>query len=191
MCAMDGNAVYGNRLPGRKPEPLAKSAVSSVSARWRRVFPGEARQLQVMRQWLRALLPESRERDDIICVATELCSNAVRHTASGRAGHFCVEITREPGLTRVAVADYGAGKGPRVASDPDGEGGRGLRLVVALSARTGVRGGPAGRVVWAEIPRAGTGPGSLPRRPGEEISAGLAMLAARFPGSDGVARGFD
>jgi hypothetical protein len=54
------------------------------------------------------------------------------------------------------VADDGAATGPHVTgdamSDGDGDGGRGLMIVRALSARTGVSGNHSGRTVWAEIP---------------------------------------
>jgi len=41
------------------------------------VFPGEERQLAVLRRWLATLLPACPARDDVILVATELASNAI------------------------------------------------------------------------------------------------------------------
>jgi hypothetical protein len=71
-----------------------------------------------------------------------------------------------------------------MAADPAGERGRGLVVVAGLSTRTGVCGGPAGRLVWAEIlwdaDAAVPGPG---RDPYEAVAgAGQDMLAGRFAG---------
>jgi anti-sigma regulatory factor (Ser/Thr protein kinase) len=115
-----------------------------------RVFPGEERALAAVRRWLSSLLPEGPDRDDVLSVATELGSNAVRHTASGRGGWFAVEVTWLEPVLRVAVADCGSPAEPRVMEDTDGERGRGLLLVRRLSLRTGVRGDQRGRLVWAD-----------------------------------------
>jgi serine/threonine-protein kinase RsbW len=61
-----------------------------------------------MRRWLASLLPECPAREDVVCVATELGTNAVRHTASGRGAWFAVEVTWHRSVVRVAVADGGA-----------------------------------------------------------------------------------
>jgi anti-sigma regulatory factor (Ser/Thr protein kinase) len=120
--------------------------------RWRRVFPGEERQVSVMRSWLTSLLPDCPAREDVALVATEISSNAVLHTASGQGGWFAMEITWHPLAVRVAVADGGAPAGPRLVDDPAGEHGRGMRVVHAFSARSGVCGDDRGRLVWAEVP---------------------------------------
>jgi hypothetical protein len=44
---------------------------------WRRLFPGEERQLGMLRQWLKTLLPGIPARDDVLSIATELASNAI------------------------------------------------------------------------------------------------------------------
>lgn len=120
--------------------------------RWRLVARGEERQLAVLRRWIGGLLPTCQARDDVVMVANELASNAIRHTASGRDGWFAVEITWHPGLVRVAVADCGGPKEPVVIDDPGGESGRGLFLVQQLSAGMGISGDHHGRLVWADIP---------------------------------------
>src|SRR6266487_1247076 len=65
----------------------------------------------------------------------------------------------------IAVADDGAPGGPRLAAAPGGlaESGRGLHLVGALAASTGVCGDPRGRLVWADIAWTGPGP-AVPQR---------------------------
>jgi anti-sigma regulatory factor (Ser/Thr protein kinase) len=118
---------------------------------WRLVERGEEHQLAVLRQWASGLLPACPARDDVVMVANELASNAIRHTDSGRGGWFAVELTWYPGLVRVAVADCGGPKEPMVIEDPGGESGRGLFLVQQLSERMGMSGNPSGRLVWADI----------------------------------------
>ncbi len=136
-------------------EAVRRAAVPAAAAAdalwWRQVFPGEPHQLGVLRRSLASLLPECPARDDIISVATELATNALRHTASGRGGLFAVEVTSHGSTVRVAVADGGSPTGPHVIEDPAAEHGRGLFLVVALSVRMGVTGDHRGRLVWADI----------------------------------------
>ena len=153
--------------------------------RWRRVFPGEGSQLGVLRRWLESLLPQCPERDDVACVANELGTNAVVHTASGHGGWFAVEITWHRAVVRVAVADCGAPGGPRMIDDPAGEHGRGLLVVRSLSSRTGVCGDHRGRLVWADVPwgDAGVAEPASPQDPYEAaIRDGQAGLASRFAG---------
>ena len=70
--------------------PAEPSPVPASAHRWRQVFLGEERQLGLLRRWLVACLPECPARDDVISVATELGTNAILHTASGRGGWFSV-----------------------------------------------------------------------------------------------------
>jgi anti-sigma regulatory factor (Ser/Thr protein kinase) len=131
--------------------PARQAAPAAPGLRWRQVYPGDLAQIRSLRRQVAALLPECPGRDDMIMVVSELAANAVRHTASGRGGWFAVEIARHPACARIAVADQGAPTGPQLTGDPAEEGGRGLQIVRALSARTGVTGGPQSRVVWAEV----------------------------------------
>jgi hypothetical protein len=127
--------------------------------RWWRAFPGEERQLSVLRAWLRDLLPDCAARDDVIAVASELGANAICHTASGQGGQFSVEIAWTGDVVRVAVGDGGGPAEPQIIDDPGSENGRGLRMVQALSAAMRVDGGPYGRLVQADVPwAANSGP---------------------------------
>ena len=85
------------------------------------------------------------------CVS-ELCANAIRHTASGRGGVFTVEIQiPRDGVARVAVTDDGGASVPAAESaDPMAEGGRGLAMVAACTTRWGFAEAYPGRTVWAE-----------------------------------------
>src|SRR6266700_415437 len=155
---------YGGEMtggaPAHGPGPLRALDASVPGPRWRRVFPGEERQLGVLRRWLELLLPECPARGDVACVATELGTNAVRHTASGRGGWFAVEITWHRQAVRVAVADGGAPGAPRVIDDPAADHGRGLLVVRGLSVRTGFTGDRRGRLVWADVPWGAAEPAS-------------------------------
>lgn len=153
--------------------------------RWRQVLRGEERQLAVLRRWLTSLLPECSARDDVVAVANELGSNAIRHTASGQGGWFAVEITWYGTVLRVAVADSGSPNEPMVIDDPAGENGRGLLLVRGLSVRTGMSGDHSGRLLWADI--AWSAPAAAARVIAQDpyeavIREGQAALADRFAG---------
>ncbi len=100
------------------------------------------------------------------CV-TELCANAIAHTASGRGGVFTVEVAcPRDGVARVAVTDDGGASVPAVGSgDLMAEGGRGLALVAACTSRWGFADAYPGRTVWAEA--SWPVPVPSPRRPGK------------------------
>lgn len=88
-------------------------------------------------------------------VVSELCTNAVEHTASGETdGHFILELEIHTGRVRVSVVDLGAQTRPAVndaqASD-DAESGRGLLIVDAVSKEWGTELAGAGSRVWADI----------------------------------------
>lgn len=167
----------GDETRGSLAVPLPTPA---GARRWRQVFSGEERQLGLMRRWLVACLPDCPARDDVVSVTTELGSNAILHTASGRGGWFAVELTWDQSTVRVAVADHGGPTSPRMIEDPDGEHGRGLMLVHGLSARTAVTGNEQGRTVWAEITWGGPPPDTdLPAA--ALMKRGFATARRRWP----------
>jgi anti-sigma regulatory factor (Ser/Thr protein kinase) len=176
MTATSGSPEQGASQSQNAPAP-------SAGKRWRRVFPGEARQLSLVRRWLESLLPDCPARDNVLCIATELGTNAIRHTASGRGGRFALEVVRQRSAVRVAVEDGGAVGAPQVIDDPAGEQGRGLLVVQGLSVRFGVLGDHRGRTVWAEVPwgDADATASASPQDPyAAAIRDGLAGLAIRF-----------
>lgn len=139
-----------------------------------------------MRRWLASLLPACPPRDDVLSVATELGTNAIQHTASGRAGGwFAVEVTWQESVVQVAVADCGGPAEPQVIDDPDEERGRGLLLVHGLSVRTGFTGDQRGRLVWAQMAWSAANP-AVPDSSQDPYQAavreGEAALARRFAG---------
>ena len=137
-------------MPGRASRADTRPGMQAPALRWRQDFPGDPAAMSALRRWLEELLPACPSRDDVVSVAVELGANAVCHTASGKA-HFTVEVTWAARMVRVAVVDGGAADGPRLAADPMSEDGRGLLIVRALSACTGVTGDARGRVMWADV----------------------------------------
>lgn len=85
--------------------------------------------------------------DDLALVVTELVANAVRHAGTD------IEVRLFPlgDGVRLEVADSSTCPlRPRTATIMD-EGGRGLLLVDAMSARSGVEADASGKRVWAEL----------------------------------------
>ena len=59
----------GSGLPVTEP-------VTACALQWRRVFPGDGRELSTLRKWLVSLLPDCPARGDVLSVATELAGRA-------------------------------------------------------------------------------------------------------------------
>lgn len=141
-------------MPDQRVLPSRPAALEQLCQR--HVFPGRPAELVRLRRWLASLLPDTQARDDVMLVAVELATNAIKHTASGAGGYFTVEITcgGELGTVRVTVTDGGAEAGPvwPVSPDPLNEHGLGLQLVRALAAHSGANGDSRGRRVWAKVP---------------------------------------
>src|ERR1700691_930218 len=107
----------GNPETDNRSEQRSASTAGPSALRWRRAFPGDDAQISVLRRWLECLLPPCPARDDLMNVAVELGTNAVRHTASGIGGQFVVEVTWWMQMTRVAVYDDGSPKSPRITEN--------------------------------------------------------------------------
>lgn len=184
----------GSAVIDRAGEPHPGLA-QPTEVKWQRTFPGESAQLELMRRWLASLLPDSPALEDVLTVANELATNALQHTLSGQGGWFAVQVTWAPELVRVSVADQGGQSVPALVDDPQGEHGRGLIIMRALSVRTGVAGGSDGRQVWAEIacgppmPEL-TLPGELPAGTSAEPATTSALAAATAIAGRLTAAGF-
>ncbi len=86
-------------------------------------FPGTAEQVALVRQWLYATLGACPAADDGVLLVSELATNALTHSASGRGGAFTVTVFHRSGDVRIEVADQG-GRWP-TATAGDGVHGRG------------------------------------------------------------------
>jgi anti-sigma regulatory factor (Ser/Thr protein kinase) len=89
---------------------------------------------------------------DLVLVAVELFTNAVRHAGARDDDRVDVALERRPGAVRVEVRDPGAGFAldPRTPTTTQ-LGGRGLFLVEQLADRWGGERGDDGFLVWAEL----------------------------------------
>jgi anti-sigma regulatory factor (Ser/Thr protein kinase) len=111
--------------------------------------PAIARALARRQAWLRGEQAESAET----CIS-ELVTNAVLHTRSGRpGGQLQLTVERRPDWSvKVSVLDEGTDPGQRPARRPGGEHGRGLAIVEVLSQEWGVT--PmygTGRLTWCVL----------------------------------------
>jgi serine/threonine-protein kinase RsbW len=117
-----------------------------------RTYRGTPASVPEARRFVGELLAGCPARETLMTCVSELCANAIAHTASGRGGVFTVEVdcTRN-GVARVAVTDDGGPSVPAAGSRGlMAEGGRGLALVAACTSRWGYAEAYPGRIVWAE-----------------------------------------
>ena len=115
----------------------------------RRVFPGSGDQVGRARLFVGQVLGGCPVTDDAVLLTSELVTNAITHTASGRGGKVTVTVYRDDTRVRVEVRDDGSAEIPVVRPHDDaGDSGYGLGLVELMAHRWGHRGGRRGRVVW-------------------------------------------
>jgi serine/threonine-protein kinase RsbW len=118
------------------------------------VAPGRAEYVAAARRWAQATAAAWGMAGDLVgLVVSELVTNALRHTRSGRpGGTVVVAVAGGWDSVTVHVHDLGADLGrvprPRQAAR-DAEGGRGLAIVIAVSAEWGII--PA---AWCPVQRA-------------------------------------
>ena len=137
---------------------LAGQGAWLVATPKRRVFPGRPEQVALARHFVARVLAGCPAVEDAVLCASELASNAIRHTRTGRSGKFQVVIWR--GLTSVCVAvlDDGSDSTPTAAVGRSGklaESGHGLLAVQALAAWWGHHtfrdGANRGTAVWFRL----------------------------------------
>ncbi|HZG48994.1 MAG TPA: ATP-binding protein [Thermoleophilaceae bacterium] len=93
-----------------------------------------------------------RVRDDVLLLATEIVTNAVRHGGAGPDQPVRVELGLHSALVRVAVFDQGPGfPRPTPGSGFPASGGWGLFLVERLADRWAVETTSEGTCVWFEV----------------------------------------
>jgi anti-sigma regulatory factor (Ser/Thr protein kinase) len=120
---------------------------------WARAFPGTPREVGAARRFVASLLDGSPFCEDAVVVVSELFTNALLHTDSGRPGGLVVvQVTRWLLGVRVAVTDQGSAKQPVIG---DGvscrEGGRGLYIVSHLAEQLDWHDDPSGRTICAVL----------------------------------------
>ena len=86
--------------------------------------------------------------DDCLLVVSELVTNAV-NAGCTQVG-MSVEIHR--GYLRVIARDDAPGEPYPMQAGPRDPNGRGLAIIACISSAWGVRPGPGGKQVWADLP---------------------------------------
>ncbi len=153
-------------------EIAGESCPAGTAVRGSLVIPGRASEVARARRFVVAALGDDHPCADIsVLLASEIVTNAVRHTDSGRGGSVRVAVAAADGVVLVAVTDDGtAGSVPHVCRGPRAESGHGLLLVEAMASRWGARRDGPGTTVWCEVTFL---PGALPRCPGAARTAAL------------------
>lgn len=119
-------------------------------------YPGDSRSPYLARRFCRdelgkvlADVPASAAvLDDAEVVVSELVTNAV--TAGSHAVQVALALHRD--LLRLTVEDDAGGEPSPAEASPSDQGGRGLRVVEALTSRWGTTMLETGKQVWAEFP---------------------------------------
>ncbi len=150
--------------------PLRSAGPVRSTQPWARTFRGTPASVSEARRFVAELLTGCPARETLVTCVSELCANAVAHTASGNGGVFIVAVDcSRDGVARVAVTDEGSDSAPAAGTlNLMAEGGRGLAMVAACTSRWGFADAYPGRIVWAEAswPVGVPSPGRVPS-PGE------------------------
>jgi anti-sigma regulatory factor (Ser/Thr protein kinase) len=121
----------------------------------RRIFAGRQDQVACAREFVRRKIRPCPVLDEAVLLTSELCANALQHTASGNGGSFEVTVFRSDRSLRIEVCDEGATTVPVVRAMDDldelAECGRGLELVALIASRWGQCGDEYGRSVFFEL----------------------------------------
>ena len=129
-----------------------QAAKAPPAINFERDYPGTADQLGQVRADLTEIAGECPVIDELVLLASELATNAVLHSNSGRTGHgFTVRATLYPGdYAWVEVVDEG---GSWKRNQHDDEHGRGLAVVAAIAGHDnwGIEGNSASRVAWSRL----------------------------------------
>jgi anti-sigma regulatory factor (Ser/Thr protein kinase) len=116
--------------------------------------PGIDRAVGHVRRWLRDMVGTDHPvlYEFTVCVS-EVMTNALRYTDSGRGGCVRIELSVAADELRARISDDGGASGvPRMcASDEEATRGRGLRIVDAYAHDWGVERAGPGFTVWFSV----------------------------------------
>jgi anti-sigma regulatory factor (Ser/Thr protein kinase) len=164
--------------PAGTPSPAATQPLEAAQAprddaslpalavpSWARAFPGAPQQVRAARMFATSLLAGSPFCDDAVLVISELFTNAIVHTDSGKPGGLViVQISRWLLGVRIAVTDQGSARQPAIRAARPGqhpaEHGRGLQLVTCTAEHLDWHDDASGRTVYATLGTASPDPGS-------------------------------
>jgi serine/threonine-protein kinase RsbW len=130
----------------------AASGEAAPASGWKcsRTFPARADQVGQARAFVGRVLAGCPVLDELLLICSELASNAVQHSDSGRpGGQFTVRAeVREGDYAWIEVEDQG---GRWARKDRSDERGRGLIVVDGVAAYWDIRGDDTGRAVCARL----------------------------------------
>ncbi len=138
--------------------PPTRERLLRVLPSWARAFHGTAQQTTAARRFVLGLLEGSPFRDDAVLVLSELFTNAIMHSNSGKPGGLViVQISRWQLGVRIAVTDQGSHnqpviRDPRARSDL-AESGNGLYLAAQLAGSLDWHDDSSGRTIAALLGR--------------------------------------
>jgi serine/threonine-protein kinase RsbW len=112
------------------------------------------------RHWTARLLAESGPGDLVdaaVLLVSELVTNAIHASCAAAEAGECPDpgriglaILHTSDTVRIEVSDTARRSFPTAQEHAGDEGGRGMRVIAALSKRWGLHVTPAGKVVWSE-----------------------------------------
>ena len=120
-------------------------------------LPGVERSVARARRFPGELLGAVHPRlDDIELCTSELVTNAVLHSASGKGGHVTIVAAGDQRSVQISVIDDGGGVvPPGRPCDLESENGRGLVIVAELADEWGVDAAGGRTTVWFRMARRG------------------------------------
>lgn len=126
------------------------AAITTAPRTVARAYPGSPRHIREVRSDLHEVLAGCPVADEVILCASELATNAVRHSRSGQpGGTFTVQVAVFPGThVQIEVRDEGGAWTPALA-EPDRH--HGFDIVGALAADWTIEGDDHSRTVSAVL----------------------------------------
>jgi anti-sigma regulatory factor (Ser/Thr protein kinase) len=116
-------------------------------------LPGLDQSVAHARRFVGGLVGHDHRRfDDASVITSELVTNSVQHSRSGRGGHVVVIVEADEDVIQISVIDDGGqGNKPHVRHDPYAEDGRGLVIVGNLADKWGVEAEGQYTAIWVHL----------------------------------------
>lgn len=149
-------------------------------------LPGEERSVASGRRFVREVLGCGHPAlDKVTLSVSELATNAIKHTPSGRGGEIAISVTVAGPMIRVEVTNAGATMSARLRARTDvtAEEGRGILIVETLADAWGVIQRAGRTTVWAEFWAGGWSRGT--GVPAARIGSSCAANSAANPAGAG------
>ncbi|MFF5483068.1 ATP-binding protein [Streptomyces sp. NPDC012935] len=127
---------------------------TSTARVWGLSCPGFPEEVSRARRWTRDILRGSPLAEDAVLIVSELSTNALLHTASGRdSGSFHLVVAVSAQVVAVSVTDDGGtDTAPKAERQEEGaERGRGIALIGTLAHRVVIHDSDHGHTVTAEL----------------------------------------